>query len=344
MLENKAIRLLGSSTFFDACGERIKALASDANRIIEPVLAPAHPSDSLTASALSTIDIAFYSRDIWLGSTMSVPSPASKAFFSTVDAAPNLHWLHVTSAGSDLAVYRPTLARGICLTTSSGASAKPIAQTAVAAILAQSRAFPHWLAAQAQRNWAPLSGSQIPKSLDEQTALIVGLGPIGQEIGRLLHTVGLRTVGVRRSIEAMPFFDSVHSYSELSSLLGQCDWLVLACPLTPETCDLIDAQRISLLPLGASIVNVSRGELLDEKALLSALRNGQLAGAYLDVFRTEPLPQDSELWDTPNVWITPHNSATSSGYQERIIEIFIGNLANWINKKPLANQVKLNVA
>ena len=337
-MTEKRVGLLGSAKFFEGYGARVEAQADVAGVVIEQIIAPSTHGHPWPEARLAQIDAAFFSRDIWEGSTMSVPSPASSAFFEVADAAGALRWLHVTSAGTDLSPYRTSLTRGITISTSSGSNAEPIAQTVVAAVLAQSRGFPRWLNAQHRRTWCPHRGDDVPRDLRDQTALIVGLGPIGLEIARLLHAVGLRTVGVRRSSAAAPNFDEVYSQADFSTLLPHCDWLVLCCPLTDETRLLMDHHRISLLAPHARIANVGRGELVDESALVSALREGRLAGAYLDVFQHEPLPPDSPFWSLPNVWISPHNSASSRGNEARTAEIFLQNLELWLNERTLINQ------
>jgi phosphoglycerate dehydrogenase-like enzyme len=122
-------------------------------------------------------------------------------------------------------------------------------------------------------------------------------------------------------------------------VLPKADWLVLACPLTDETRGLIDARRLDLLPAGARIANVARGAVIDEEAMIEALRAGRLAGAYLDVFTREPLPAESQLWDMPNVIVTPHNSTVSAGNRRRQAEIFLDNLRRWGRGEPLTNLV-----
>lgn len=276
------------------------------------------------------IDIAFFSRELYEGSSLRKPGPLSDAFFRVADAAPRLQWLHVCSSGLDLPQYAPALARGVRVTSSTGVTAEPIAQTAVAAILAQSRGFDHWLAAQHRREWAPLSGASRPKELKDLKVVVVGAGAIGTEIGRLLHALGVQATAVRRSPQATPHFQRTVDFAQLDTLLPDCDWLVLALPLTEETRGFIDARRLALLPSTARLANVARGELVDEPALCDALLSGRLRGAYLDAFGQEPLPVSSPLWGLPQVWISPHNSAASQGHEERVVESFVRNLERWL--------------
>jgi phosphoglycerate dehydrogenase-like enzyme len=127
--------------------------------------------------------------------------------------------------------------------------------------------------------------------------------------------------------------------SELDTVLPEADWLALACPLTEETRGLIDARRLALLPDGARVLNVARGAVIDEDAMIECLRSGRLAGAYLDVFTQEPLPQESPLWAMANVIVTPHNATVSSGKYERECRLFLDNLRRWAAGEPLINEV-----
>jgi phosphoglycerate dehydrogenase-like enzyme len=280
-------------------------------------------------AAPERIDAAFFSRDLYEGSSLRKPGPLSDAFFRVADAAP-LRWLHVCSSGLDLPQYAPALARGVPVTASTGVTAGPIAQTAVAAILAQSRGFDHWLSAQSRREWAPLTGEARPPDLNTLQVLVLGAGAIGQEVGRLCKGLGLRTTAVRRHAQPLPAFDAVIPFDQLDNALAQCDWLVLALPLTPATRGLMDARRLALLPRHARIANVARGELIDEAALTQALAAKRLAGAYLDTFIDEPLPAASPLWALPSVWISPHNSAASLGHEGRVVDCFADHFQRWL--------------
>jgi phosphoglycerate dehydrogenase-like enzyme len=276
------------------------------------------------------IDVAFFSRDLYEGSSLRSPGPLSDAFFRVADAAPALRWLHVCSSGQDLPQYAHALARGIPVTASTGVTAAPIAQTAVAAMLAQSRGFDRWLASQARHAWEPLTGEARPRDLSSMHVLVLGAGAIGHEIGRLCSALGLRTTAVRRHPEPLPGFDAAIGFEQLDEALPHCDWLVLALPLNASTAGIIGERRLALLPRGARVVNVARGELIDEAALTHALAAGRLAGAYLDTFTEEPLPKASPLWSLPSVWISPHNSAASLGHEDRVVDCFAGHFQRWL--------------
>lgn len=320
----------------DSYGARISDIAKHCTHSLQviPFVLAAPPA----ATVRQNIEIAFYSRDMWEGCDKTFINAETSGFFAAVDAVPNLRWLHVTSAGIDLPMYRPSLKRGARVTTSSGSNAAPIALTAVTGLLMLARGMPHWLAAQRQRLWAPVQAPDLPSDLGGQTAVIVGMGPIGMGIGRILKTLGLRTIGIRRRAAAAENFDSVLSFAQLDQVLRDCDWLVIACPLTETTHQLIDSRRIGLLPQGAGFINISRGEIVDENALTDALARKHLSGAYLDVFVQEPLPAVSPLWELPNVIITPHNCSASVGNFGRGVDIFLRNLEHYLRGEPLENE------
>ncbi|KIQ30535.1 2-hydroxyacid dehydrogenase [Variovorax paradoxus] len=279
-------------------------------------------------------DLAFVSRDVTGLSTKHKVLPHTQQFHDALRGARSLRWVHAHSSGADRPVYGELRARGVEVTTSSGANAGVVVQTALAGVLMLARCFPQLLAAQREKTWAPLVGSGLPRDLAGQTAVIAGWGPIGQGLGALLSALGLRVIAVRSSAVA----DSVR-FEDIHAVLPRADWLLLACPLTDRTRGLVDAAALALMPPGARLVNVSRGEVVDEPALIDALRSGALSGAYLDVFAHEPLPAESPLWDMPNVIVTPHTAGHSDGNEARVAALFLANLKRWNEGQPLLNRV-----
>lgn len=324
--------LLVSAAFLDTFGDDLTRAEAETGVRLERIALPRDPDARLERSDLERIDIAFFSSDIY---------PAwSRSFFAAAQGAPNLKWLHVFNAGVDNPVFGRFLDRGVRLSTSAGSTAVPIAQTAIAGLLMLARGFPLWLDAQRKRQWSPLPAEHTPDDLEGQVAVIVGLGAIGKEIARLARALGLHVAGVRRSPRrADDPVDELHHPDALAALLPRAQWLILAAPLTPETHHIIDARALALLPRGARVLNVGRGALIDEAALIEALQRGHLAGAYLDVFEEEPLPTSSPLWAMPNVIVTPHNSAASSGNAARSTRMFLENLGRWARGEPLRNEV-----
>lgn len=282
-------------------------------------------------------DIAFISRDITGMSTKFVIEPETQRFYDALTQSPDLRWLHVHSAGADRHIYMDLMARGVTVSTASGANARAVAQSALAGLLALARKLPQLMKAQQAHQWMPLLRTGLPEDLDGQTAVIVGWGPIAQMIGQVLHLLGVRIVVVRRSSAEVAMAEQVVPFDKISDVLPIADWLVLACPLNAQTHHLIDAAALSAIKPGAAIVNISRGTVIDEPAMIQALKDGRLSGAFLDVFAQEPLPADSALWDLPNVIATPHTAGASLGIYRRMEQTFTDNLARYVQSKPLQN-------
>lgn len=297
------------------------------------------PIEGADARVASDVDIAFVSRDVTGRSTKHELSPALAACYDTLRAATRLQWVHIHSTGADRPVFGELRARGVAVTTSSGTNALVVAQTTIAGLLALARRFPRLMAAQQQRSWQTMIGSALPRDLEGQTAVVVGWGPIGQNIGRLLEALGLRTVVVRRTAQPVRGVQRVAGFEDLHTVLPSADWLILACPLTAQTRGLIDARALALLPPGAQLINVARGEVVNEADLIDALQRQQLAGAFLDVFAHEPLPADSPLWAMPHVIVTPHAAGHSDGHYRRVADVFIDNLGRWARGEPLLHLV-----
>jgi phosphoglycerate dehydrogenase-like enzyme len=282
-------------------------------------------------------DLAFVTRDVTGLSTKHEVQPATQAFYDALEAAPALRWVHVHSAGADRAVYQRLRARGVQVTTSSGANAAVVAQSALAGLLALARHLPQMWAAQRERRWAPLLASGLPRDLQGQHVVLVGWGPIGQHLGRLLRALDLRVTVVRQQDRPAGEGFATVPWTRLHAVLPQADWLLLACPLTAQTRGLVDAAALARLPRHAGIVNVARGEVVDEPALIAALQAGRLGGAFLDVFAHEPLPEDSPLWSLPNVLVSPHSAGFSDGNAARVTGMFLDNLRRWIAGERLRN-------
>jgi len=297
----------------------------------------ARPSDPPQADGSYDIDLAFISRDVTGKSSKTVLTDTLLRYYDILRHAPRLAWVHGHSAGADRPIYPELRTRGVTVTTSSGANAEAVAQMILTGVLALSRRLPALMDAQRRHAWEPLLGPRAPRDLAGQTALIVGLGPIGQEAARLLKMLRMQVIGVRRSEAATPHCDRVLPFDRLDEALPLADWIILACPLTEQTRGLLDAARIALLPAGAWVINVARGEVAVERELTAALASGALGGAFLDVFEVEPLAPQSPLWDLPNVMISPHTAGQTSGHYAAVGELFLDNLARWRSGQPLRN-------
>lgn len=323
--------LLVSHRFNTEFGDEFAAAARRDGMELELLVLPPDPEARIADTAAARAEIAYFSNDVF--------PDYSKQFFSATRKALGLKWLQVFNAGVDHPVFASILERGVRLTTSSGTAAEPIAQTAITGMLYLARNFPRWMAGQLGCKWDPMPPADFPRDLRGQVMLVYGFGRIGQEIARLARVLGLTVIGVRRNPAPSEHADEIHTPDKFATLLPRANWLVLACPLTPETRGLIDAPLLAKLPRGARVINICRGEVVDEPALIAALASGHLGGAYLDVFAQEPLPAESPLWDMPNVVVTPHNSAASAGNDARINAIFLDNLKRWNKRQPLVNEV-----
>lgn len=289
--------------------------------------------ESAVAQGRSDLDLAFITRDVTGLSTKHELAPSLQACYQVLRRSKGLRWVQIHSAGADRPIYLELRARGVAISTSSGASAEVVAQSALAGVLALARGFPQLMRAQQAHRWEPLLGERLPRDLGGQTAVLVGWGPIGQRIGAVLRLLSLKLIVVRT--QSGPTIDGMEmvGFDRFHAVLPRADWLLLACPLTQRTRQLVDARAFSALPPGACLVNVARGEVVEQEALLQALRSGRLGGAMLDVFEHEPLPVDSPLWDMPRVIITPHSAGHSDGNAQRIANLFLNNLRLWCEGK-----------
>ncbi|VTU42574.1 D-2-hydroxyacid dehydrogenase [Variovorax sp. RA8] len=288
------------------------------------------PHELVAPRADAQPHIAFVSRDVTGLSTKHQVLPGTQRFYDALLEARHLRWVHTHSAGTDRPVFAELRRRGVDVTGSAGANAAVVAQTALAGILALARRLPQLMAAQRRHEWAPLIGGSLPPDLAGQTAAVVGWGAIGQGIARHLAMLEMRVVAVRSSATPCEGAAETVAYEGIDAVLPRTDWLVLACPLTERTQHLVDRTRLGLLPDSAYLVNVARGEVVEEDALIEALRASRIAGAFLDVFAHEPLQAGSALWDLPQVIATPHSAGFSSGNAARVDAIFLRQLADRI--------------
>ena len=302
----------------------------DAIRSISPGVTPIiyEGNDVLPDEIISTINTVFYSSDLW--------PDRSRGFVLSIMKAASVKWMHTFSAGVDSPFFVQLMERGIRLTNSSGATASPIAQTTVLYMLALSRNVRAWFQHQERHEWTRHEFAE----LDGARLAVIGMGPIGIEIARLGVALNMNVEAIRRTPtgnEPCPTF----SFDQLHNVLARADWVAVALPLTDNTRQIFNAETFSIMKPGACFINVGRGELVDENALIAAMQSGHLAGAALDVFATEPLPSDSPLWDMDNVIITPHSSSASAQSGLRSEDIFLKNLARYVAGEPMVNEVNL---
>jgi phosphoglycerate dehydrogenase-like enzyme len=263
---------------------------------------------------------------------------------------PRLRWLQVGSAGVDHLADDPPWAHGILVTNGRGVFAVPIGEYVSGAILRINQPVARWAADQAARVW-PIDDEPVASIVRGRTAVLVGYGSIGREVARQLAALGLRIVAVKprpdvrsdSSYRVPGTGDPEGSIPErivgvdaLVEAATEADYLVLTLPLTAESSGIVDARVLASLPRTAWLINVSRGQLVDETALLAALREGRLAGAVLDVFAQEPLPPNHPLWAAPNVTITPHVSGATSRFRDDLV---VENVRRYLTGEPLLNLV-----
>jgi phosphoglycerate dehydrogenase-like enzyme len=275
-----------------------------------------------------------------------VPGDSAEGLAEVANGLPRLRWVHATSAGAGEQVRKaelsPEALERVTITTSSGVHAVPLAEFAVLGLLAVAKELPRLVEDQRARAWPEIR--QPLRELSGQTLFLVGLGEIGREVARLGKALGMRTVGFRRTQGPPPeWVDEVHGPDRLTELAGRADAMVVSLPMTEQTAGLVDRAAIGRLPATCIFVNVGRGGVVDEPALVDALRDRRIAGAVLDVFATEPLPADSPLWTLPNVLVTPHAAALSARENERITELFTDNLRRYLDGEPLRNVVEPGV-
>lgn len=257
-----------------------------------------------------------------------------------LERAPKVEWIHSFSAGVERVATPMVRERGLLVTNARGVFSRPIAEYLVMMLLAVARRLPQLLELQRERTWQPLRA----RELSAMTVGIVGFGSIGLDLARLLAPFGTKVVAVRRHPERGSEGAEIEVLGPdgLDDLLRRSDAVVLTAPLTGETEDIIGPRELSLMRPRAWLYNIARGKLVDERALRTALGNGAIGGAVLDVFRDEPLPADSPLYDTPNLVLTPHTSWASDLVAQRSLDLFVGNLQRFVAGQPLDNLVDLD--
>ncbi|MFW5713371.1 MAG: D-2-hydroxyacid dehydrogenase [Brevefilum sp.] len=276
------------------------------------------------------------------------------------EKAPNLKWVQFNSAGVDKFVDHPLLQKpDMTATTMSGVITGQIAEYVLMTMLAFGQQLPKLNKMKADRVWPSEKekwADLMARELRHSTVGILGYGSIGRQVARLLEPFGATVLAAKKDVmhpedkgyipEGMgdphgDFFDRLYPIEAINSMLKESDFVVVALPLTDETHHLLDEKSFQSMPKTAYLINVGRGELVDQKALIAALREKQIAGAALDVFEEEPLPEDSPLWDFDNVILSPHIAGLSHHLQEETLSLFIENLNRYLAELPLYNRVDL---
>jgi len=261
-------------------------------------------------------------------------------------AAPKLKWFHSVVTGPDTYTFPELINRNIIVTSPRGIYAVPIAETALGLMLSLTRKIQDSILLQTKRCWAAIDiYNSFPPAgeLYESTIVIFGQGGIGTALAQRCHALGMRVIGVVPTPRLKPdFVDELILPNNLGDVLKIADFVALACPLTGQTKGLIGRRELGLMKKTAYLINIARGELVDETALVKALKSGTIGGAACDVFTTEPLPADHPFYTTPNMIVMPHVSGWSARFWERAVERFATNLELYLNRKPLIGEVDFN--
>jgi phosphoglycerate dehydrogenase-like enzyme len=250
--------------------------------------------------------------------------------------ARKLEWIHVAAAGVDTLMFDELAQSDVVVTNAKGVFDRPIAEFVLTSILALAKDVHRSHDLQAARLWQHRETQTVAGA----TALVVGTGSIGREIARLLRAVGMDVRGAGRTKrDSDPDFGTVVASADLADHVGWADHVVVVAPLTDATRNLVDERVLSAMKPSAHLINVGRGPIVDEEALVEALDAGAIAAATLDVFHTEPLPADHPLWTTPGVVITPHMSGDAVGWTDTLARQFVDNALRWMDGMPLVNVV-----
>lgn len=283
-----------------------------------------------------TIDIATHPSELANKGCIDVLICPIRGWLDDVDTyLPKLWWLHFLSSGVDGIWDRDFNPDNYLITNSRGIHAIPIAEYAVGAILFLLKQFGEYQLQQQNRLWRRTWLNEATY----KTALILGTGVIGTEIAKRCKQLGMRTEGVSNSGAEADYFDRTTSINNIQSVLSAADIVIFALPLTRKTHGLMDEELLSHMKDGVYIIDVSRGGIILESALVKGIRSGRIGGAVLDVFENEPLSGESDLWDLPNVLITPHVSGTTPFYLQRAGQIFLDNLHSYHNERKLVTVI-----
>jgi phosphoglycerate dehydrogenase-like enzyme len=313
------------------CGSRIVAVVAPGEqppRAFERIAAVAElevaDSEAALAAALATAEVLF----AWDFRTTFLPRAWPHAA--------KLRWIHAGSIGVDAVMTPEVASSDVVVSNTRGVFEQPIAEYVLAMLLFFAKDVRETLRRQARHEWSHRESAL----LREQSTLICGAGPVARAIARVLRGIGAGFDVVGRSARSGdPDFGEVHAAAGLPGLLARADYLVVALPLTAETHGFFDRARLAQLKPGARIVNIGRGPIIDEQALIEALASGHVGGAALDVFMQEPLPPGHPFWDMETVVVSPHMSGDAIGWTDRVVDRFLSNLQRYAAGEPLRDVV-----
>lgn len=257
--------------------------------------------------------------------------------------AKKLKWIHSPAAAVHQLMYPELIRSNVILTNSTGVHGPVVAEHAMAVLLALAKRLPQAMHYQARKIWAQellWNEHPRPREVAGATVLVIGMGGIGREFALKAKALGMKVVAVRQNpAKGAGPADAVYGLEQIDQLLPQADFVLLCTPVTPATTGLINRERLGKMRFGAYLINVARGPLIDDAALIEALQQQRIAGAALDVFDEEPLPADSPFWSLQNVLITPHTAAVTEKLWDRHYDLIVENLNRLLAGKPLLNEV-----
>lgn len=253
----------------------------------------------------------------------------------------DLKWVQTWSAGVNNLPLEQLSERNVSITSANGVHAYPISETIFALMLGLTRKIHTYVRQQQQKQW---EHGDLKLEIHEKTIGVIGVGAIGLETAKIAKAFGMKVLGVRHSGKSTDYVDEMYTPDQLSDVLPQCDVVVITLPLTDETTNLFGKEQFEQMKNSSLLINIGRGPIVKEDDLVEALQSGVIAGAGLDVFATEPLPEDSPLWDMENVIVTPHTAGSTEHYTERVVrDVFIPNLKNYLEgEQPSKNLVDYN--
>ncbi|MEQ3549371.1 D-2-hydroxyacid dehydrogenase [Pseudonocardia nematodicida] len=270
-----------------------------------------------------------------VGEAEVLAAPAEQVPPALLRKGSGLRWIHLWAAGADAALSPELVEHPAALTSSKGHGAVPLAEHSMMLMLMLNRDAPRWLRAQSERRWEQFAHGELMG----RTVGIIGLGNSGADLARKAKAFHMTVLGMRRGSAKPEGVDELFTRDRLGEMLERCDVVVVTAPRTPETVGMLGEAEFRRMKPGAHFICISRGGVADDDALLTALREGWIAGAGIDAHGVEPLPPDSPFWDLPNVILTPHNGTSRAETRQRGVDVFCANLARHLDGRPLTNEI-----
>ncbi|MDY0207054.1 MAG: D-2-hydroxyacid dehydrogenase [Pseudomonas sp.] len=312
------------------------------DRVITVLTAPGEPEPLGIDAVRARAEVRFAYDTASLEATLPgtdvllVTDFRTEALAAAWPKADKLQWIHAASTGVDALMFPALIDGPVIVSNASGTFDHAIAEYVLCTVLMFAKDFPRSIRLQLEHKWQHRSTERV----DGKRVLVVGAGSIGREIAKLLNAVGMEVHGTARSERTNdPDFVTVRSNTELHAELAHADYVVIAAPLTPQTNGMFDSAAFKAMRSSARLINIGRGPIVNTVDLVTALRDGEIAGAGLDVFEQEPLPESHPLWDMDNVIMTAHMAGDAVGWEQALIDQFIDNFDGWLAGKDIFNQV-----